>query len=95
MCSSDTPSMLRLLEAIRQENKREREEIKARLARIESMVGQVLERDAAAAAAACASGMSTPMANREANVSLGLMHARNGTLEMESFFRLSHKCLTV
>ena len=49
--------MLKLLEAIRQENKREREEIKSRLARIEAMVGQVL-------ASGAASGMATPTNRR-------------------------------
>ena len=53
--------MLRLLEAIRQENKREREEIRSRLAKIEDMVGQVLEREAAAMELA----MATPTANRD------------------------------
>ena len=61
MYSSDTPSMLRMLEAIRQENKREREEIKTRLSSIEAMVGQLLERDNAA----------TPIANRDAKISIG------------------------
>ena len=50
--------MLKLLEAIRQENKREREEIKSRLARIEAMVGQVIESGAA-------SGLATPTNRRE------------------------------
>ena len=76
--TSDTPSMLRLLEAIRQENKREREEIRLRLERVEAMVGRVLERQEEAAAAAPASSVvaapTRPVsaklsADREENIS--------------------------